>query len=616
LEAAAALASGSPYLAELIGRELGDTNVVDPENAEARRLARLSAPERVVAEIAALAGGTASFEQLRALAALPSQRLQSALRSLEHARIVRATPSPAGDAVYVFYHQRLRDAADAAMEPGIRKARHAAFVDWYAQTNGEPGQLAYHAEQAGDTAAAARYALAAAEAARAQLAWSVAADWYSKAHELGDANARSGRAEMRFLGGKLALAAEDFLSVAATEGDRARVRAAEAYLKLGEIERAFSVLDDVLLRHGQGRARSRVMSVVRAAGVATRWLLSIESKPVDDVVASAYRAIASFLSTPHPIEALEYVLRGIALADRSNDRAAYGQGLAILAAYVATGSLGRFGELVLAKARAQSADAYPSMVAAGAGGIICTLRGDWTGMRRSHEEAARVCTRLGLEKTWEASFLKSYWALGELYAGEPHRAIAMLDELADSADDHFSRAMLGSWRGRALIVAGDLAAARAQYAVRVTQRGMASIYRGVFAGELALAEHDWNRAYGIATELATEARKQWLSTMPAISAMIDVILATAELGRGNAASARTIARRLYRHGKHSFYAPTALRLWAQAEANDHKLLARARESASVRGGRIDQLAIAALSGERIDAGVLASAVTWSTACRV
>jgi hypothetical protein len=36
----------------------------------------------------------------------------------------------------------------------------------------------------------------------------------------------------------------------------------------------------------------------------------------------------------------------------------------------------------------------------------------------------------------------------------------------------------------------------------------------------------------------------------------------------------------------------------------------------VRGGRIDQLAIAALSGERIDAGVLAPAVTWSTACRV
>jgi len=528
----------------------------------------------------------------------------------------------AGDPVYVFYHQRLRDVAEDGMTAASRRRHHAMFVNWYQQIGGDPGLLAYHSQHAGDRDAAAAYALAAADAAREQLAWGVAGDWYDKALELGAKTAREGRAEMRFLGGKLALAAEDFLVLAQnTDEDRWRVRAAESLLKLGEIDRAFDVLDGVLERRGARRARSRVMSVARAVGVATKWLV-LPTKPqaTDDVLASAYRVIASFLSTPHPIEALEYVLRGVALADRSGDRAGHGQGMAILAAYMAAGSLGRFGDRALARARRSSDAPYVHMVAAGAGGILCTLRGDWLGMRASHEEAERVCTRLGLERTWEASFLKSYWALGELYAGEPARAIAMLDALAESADDHFSRAMLGSYLGRALVVAGELPRARSILDDKPLP-GMASIYRGIFAGELALAEHDWARARQIATTLATEARDQWLSVMPAISAMIDVVAATADLGLSQADSARAIAKRIYRHGKSSFYAATALRLWAQAERllGNHgaarKLLDRALEVATERGGKIDQLAIAKLRGERFEPGPLAAAVEWSTACR-
>jgi serine/threonine protein kinase len=622
LVAAAKLAAGSPYLAELIGRELGEAdgsagNMLD---AEARRLARLPPAERIVAEIAALAGGTASFEQLRALAALPSERLQSALRGLEDARIVRATPSTSGDPVYVFYHQRLRDVATDGMDPIVRAQHHRKFVDWFEKTAGDPGQLAYHAQLAGDIPAAARYALAAADAARRQLAWNIADIWYSKALDLGAEAARAGRAEMRFLGGKLARAAEDFLILARdSDDDLWRVRAAESYLKLGEIERAFDVLDGVLERRGARRARSRAASVVRAVAVATRWMLPATPRPVDPVLTSAYRVIASFLSTPHPIEAFEYVLRGVALADRAGDREAHGQGMAILAAYLAAGTLGRFGDRALAAARRASDAPYAVMVAAGAEGILCALRGDWARMRGSHEEAERICKRLGLERTWEASFLKSYWALGELYAGEPVRAIAMLDALADTADDHFSRAMIGSWLGRAHVLAGDLPRARAIHRELAPQRGMGLVYRNVFAGELALAEHDWHRARTIAQALAADTRAQWLSMMPAISAMTDVIHATAELGLSQAASARTIARRLHRRGRSSFYAATALRLWSQAEAQlgNHAraraLLDKARRVARERGSKIDQLAIAALGRERVDAGPLAAAVVWSTA---
>ena len=124
-------------------------------------------------------------------------------------------------------------------------------------------------------------------------------------------------------------------------------------------------------------------------------------------------------------------------------------------------------------------------------------------------------------------------------------------------------------------------------------------------------------------ELATSARAQWLSTMPAISAMIDVIGGTAAIGqaasnRRAAGDARTIARRLHRRGGSSFYAVTGLRLWAQAahllgeRTETRDVLARAAALARERGGNVDRLAIRALGGETIDPGPLGSAIVWST----
>ncbi|HEU0032414.1 MAG TPA: protein kinase [Kofleriaceae bacterium] len=647
LVAAAHLAAGNPYLAELLGQELGDTSdarspeLRDLHDAEVRRLARLDPTERVVAEVASVATGAVSFEQLRTIAGLPSSRLHSVLRGLEEARIVRATPSPSGDPVYVFYHQRLRDAAHAELDAGARRALHEKLARWHEAGSSEPDQLAYHWQHAGDATRAAVWAVLAGDAAFAQLAWGLAADWYRKALELGAPDLvqqpaqrpRAKLAESLFLGGKLAEAAEQFLVLARGEGgDRWRVRAAEAYLKLGELDRGLGVLDDVLERRGQRRSKIRALSILRAAVVGVRWLapVPVRPQPVDDVLAAAYRVIASFVSTPYPIDALEYVLRGVALAERTRDDAAHSQGMAMLAAYLGAASLGRFGDRAIASAErlaVASGAPYPRMVTAGCAGILAMLRGDWAAMRSAHETGEQICRRLGLERSWEASFLRSYWALGELYAGDPARALAMLDELIDSADDLFGRAMLGSYRGRALVLAGDLRAARDQLRklerAPVAQRGMAGIYHQVFAAELALAEHDWSLAAALADELAGSAKAQWLSAMPAVSAMIDVISATADLGRaradrGAADRARTTAKRLARRGRASFYAVTAARLEAQAErllgddAAADRTLARAAMLAASRGGQVDRLAIAALSGAPIDAGVLAAAVTWST----
>jgi hypothetical protein len=153
---------------------------------------------------------------------------------------------------------------------------------------------------------------------------------------------------------------------------------------------------------------------------------------------------------------------------------------------------------------------------------------------------------------------------------------------------------------------------------------MAGIYRQVFTGELALAERDYARARALGEELERTARQQWLTVLPAMQAMIDLVIATAEVGcaaggeRAAAHRAKERAKALHRRGKWSFYAPAALRLWGQAEqllgetASAKALFARARRSASERGGKVDQLAIAALAGAPIDPGPLGFAVTWFT----
>ena len=46
--------------------------------------------------------------------------------------------------------------------------------------------------------------------------------------------------------------------------------------------------------------------------------------------------------------------------------------------------------------------------------------GDWAAMRRAHDEGHRICLKLGLQKSWEASFLRTYEALGEYYAGDSY----------------------------------------------------------------------------------------------------------------------------------------------------------------------------------------------------
>lgn len=636
-------AAGNPYLAELVASELvaGDGAPEDVEGAEARRIWRLAPAELAVAEAASAAGGTVSFAQLRHVTELGGPALQSALRALELERVLRTAaggPGDSGDVVYDFYHHRLRRAAYHQVEAEPRQELHRRFAGWYEdRVRPEREALAHHWELAGEPGRAAPWALAAADGAIDQLAFDHAARWYQRAIELGlptrDARrARERAAEALLWSGAFAAAAERCRELAdgrtGAERDRWLLKAAEAEIKLGELAPGLALIDRILVTRGHPWSERRLAGVARTAWAAARLVLprrrAIESD-ADAVLADAYRVVASFLSTPRPVEAFEYVLRSIELARRRGDVAGEATGLAIVAGYLAAGTLGRFGDSIITRSTAlseASADPYARMVSAAAAGILATIRGRWDDMRAAQDRGERICKELGLERSWEASFLRSYRALGELYAGELDRAIDLAGSLYERAPDLFTRAMIGSFQGRALAAAGRTVEAAQSLAALVADpaaaRGLPRMYRYALEGELALATGRWRDAVAVADQMGKAARGEWLSILPAVAVMRDVIAATGELGAGSPRRARALARRIGRRGDASFYAPTALRLEGQAElalgddARARSLLDRAAEAAALRGGRIERAAIAALRGTAPPLE-LRAAVAWVTA---
>ena len=647
-------AAGNPYLAEVVANELAaGSEGASVAGAEARRIARLPRAEVLIAEAAAAAGATVSFGQLRDVTELGGPALQSALRGLELERMLRTAAAPSGgDVVYDFYHHRLRRAAYEHAGAERRALLHRRFAAWFearATTRIEPGDreaVAHHWQLAGEPRRAAPWALAAGDAAIEQLAFDHAATWYQRAIDLGldDAEARYARervAEALLWSGAFAAAAERCRDLAddrdGADRERWLLRAAEAEIKLGELGSGLDLIDRILGARGVRWNERRLRGALRTAGVALRMLAPRRAvRPRHDAIeADAYRVVASFLSTPRPVEAFEYVLRSVDLARRDGDLAAEGIGLAMIAGYLAAGTLGRLGDGMIARSAAlsaRSADPYARMVSEAAAGILATSRGLWRDMRAAHERGERICRELGLERSWEASFLRSYRALGELYAGELVAAVDVADSLLDRTADLFTRAMIGSFRGRALAAAGRTReAARALDALvrdPAAARGLPRMYRYVLEGELALAEGRWRDAIALADDMAGVARSEWLSILPAVVVMRDVVAATGELGVARAGGpgaapaarrARSLARRIARRARVSFYAPTALRLEAQAEAllgataRARALLDAAARVAAERGGLVERAAIAALQGVRPPDPDLRAAVGWATA---
>lgn len=226
----AGAAAGSPYLAEVLARD-----------ADRRAMGRLPAPrqltppdaaKRHVAAAVATAAIGATFDQLRFVTELSSRQVQSALRSLEAERVLRALPSQSGEPSYDFYHEVLRTSAYDGIPEEERRGLHARFATWFEKTSGRPAfqALTEHWHRAGQHGNAARWALAGADASLGQLAFGAAADWYNRALTMSELSpeggpalamvirrARIGYAEATYLDGDIAAAVQLFRQLAITD---------------------------------------------------------------------------------------------------------------------------------------------------------------------------------------------------------------------------------------------------------------------------------------------------------------------------------------------------------------------------------------------------------------
>ncbi len=677
------VAGGSPYFVEALARELAMPDptaagrALDADLIELRRLGRLPASQRIVADAASVAGGASSFPALRAATGLPAPDLIEALRELEAARLLRAAPTATGDVAYDFYHDRLRAASYEALPPDRRRSLHRVFA--LTLEHGDAGardldRLTDHWAGADEPARAAGYAQTAADAAMRKLAFEHAAGLYARALRYGLPAAAAARveehlAEASMLSGDYRRAASACRSLAASRAglaaQRWTLRWAEAEIKLGELPDALAAIDSLLSRRGLKFSGTRVGKAATAVALHAEvlWLpraipaflrrraarpdeaaAAAVSRPAvseeDQLLTDLYRVVSRFLSTPYPFESWEFVLRSLGHARRLGDTSGEACGLAMAAAYLEAASLGRYGVRYIDEADAiagASRDAYAQLVAAGCRILTAAMVGDFPVMRAAAERGEDLCGEMGMRRSWEASFLRSYRGLGEFFAGELDTARDILGRmLADRRDatDLFTQGIARSHYGRVLTVAGALDEAQDIAAEldtsRANQAGAPRFWRQLLVCELHLAHRRWADALGEAVRLRELARASGLAFLPVFTSSMAVVSATALLGLARqAAAARDRARlarkatayaaRLARVTRGSYLEPTALRLLGQAHAaagrdeEAGRTLDQARASAAIRGGRIERAAVDALTRRAPPPADLASAVGWMTA---
>lgn len=157
---AAALAAGSPPLADLV----------------TRRVTRLREPAHRLLSIGAVLGRTFDPALAATLAGLEPSR---AVQALEESRAGLLWSDASGES-YTFTHDKIREALLAALSDAERRELHLRAAEHLAQSNDRQRafDVAYHFDAAGDPARALPHALEAAAQARARFALELAERQY------------------------------------------------------------------------------------------------------------------------------------------------------------------------------------------------------------------------------------------------------------------------------------------------------------------------------------------------------------------------------------------------------------------------------------------------------
>ena len=405
------------------------------------RINHLGERARRLLHVLAVSGAPLNLRIAAEAAELPLGGLEE-VTALRAAHLTRTRFEPSGEKLEL-YHDRIREAVTAGLARAEQQQLHGRLAAVLESCEGvEPETLVTHFHGAGNDAAAAQYAVTAADRAREAMAFARAAADYRFALDFGQFAEPRRRAIEIKLGDALAAsgrgydAAQAYLVASSREsgGDvlELKRRAAEQLLQSGHIDEGFSVVRDVLNRIGLRLAasprRALLSLLVQRARVRIHGLRFEERDaaniPADELVrVDTCWSVATGLAIVDYIRAAEFQARHLLLALRTGERYRVVRALAMELAYssisgvrrqVQNEKLMRVTEELAARVENPEAQALVTLVK----GSAAYMQGRWAPARDLFEQAEVVLRERCTGVAWELDTAHFYTMLSLFHLGE------------------------------------------------------------------------------------------------------------------------------------------------------------------------------------------------------
>ncbi len=411
------------------------------------RVCGLEEPLRRLVEIVSISFGPLR-QEIAAMALGPHHaeifRMAARLRVLHLVR----TSGPGPEDLVEPYHDRVREAVLARMDPDAKLAIHRQLVKVLrAMRNVEPERLAAHLEVIGEKAQAAELIAEAADSAAAALAFNRAADLYADAIGLRAGDPRDPDPDpesLRQLRVRLGTALENagrgrdaaYAYLDAVPGARPveavelKRRAANQLLLSGFIDEGLELTDQILEAVGKRMPRSTVGILsaliwgrfrVRLAGSRFHSRDESELPPADLVNVDILKSIALGLGGADHIRGAYFNTRFLSAALRLGEPNRVLNALCAEANYAAANAPDSgHARAILAsceRIQARLQDPQAAMYMAGANAFACFMRGHWA-QSRAHSEEFILNSMQYNGTAWERDLMNNQvvWCL--FYLGE------------------------------------------------------------------------------------------------------------------------------------------------------------------------------------------------------
>ncbi len=430
------------------------------EDALWSRIQATEDPERRLLEVLSVARGPLAYEAAAAACGLDSpSALDELVSKLRFERLVRTTRMRDRVAVEA-YHDRVRQAVLAHL-PGSEAEIHARIAAALEQSkDSDLEALAEHHRGAGDLSKAAAYAMRAADAASAQLAFDRASRLYEWAlamqPEAATKDALLKLAIALASTGRGPAAADAYMRTAAVSADAAealdfRRRAAHHLLTTGHTREGMVVMDDVMreldLKIAASPRRAVLSLALHHARLRLRGLrFKRHAAPPRDLarVDACFTASAG-LAFVDTLRGAELQARGLLLALAAGDPGRVARALTNEGAFLATtgeSSRERWNALFEA-ARALAIEVGDPRVIGhviAGEGVALNLCGYWLASRARCEDALRLLREHSPSSTWEIDAATVYSLRALVQLGQIGALRAELPECladAESRSDRF-----------------------------------------------------------------------------------------------------------------------------------------------------------------------------------